>query len=865
MIRDSAGRLLRMLAADDNGKPSERVFVLGGEHEHRVNLPAQQSRAINLAWALDERRKLHGRRVVVVGAGVAGATFAAAAARRGAHIALIDEHEEPITVQRAADQRYLHPNLFDWPNAGWQCETADLPVLNWRAEVASDVRNQLVAGFALSASSLYSGSMRWLPQRVVVCVKALETGVRVVYVALRDFCAGDIVAPGYRLTADIVVTAPGFLPEKGITGSISGSYWKDDRLCELTKPGVLIVGDGDGALTELLRVALKGAMNAPLWHQQQLPDLVSGVGDQLRLRLLDIEARMRDDLRAGSRAALTSDEPTMGALDSILRAHVRDRRVELVARKPLLKANAFLINRFLAARLSNVRSDAVTLTERRKRIRSDGIAALARGRDVIWRIGPPHEPPLVVPFFRLREIVAAIGRSKLLRGRAGLVSDALDETRTPCWTDDRAPWSRHLRSAAILATLDDLRPPGDDPDRPRLSASALLRMDLYGRRGGHSRSVWADHTMKVKSPSNKPAGRDDAERIVSTAARLVRLAHALRPAMRSWWWLKLADGVPYLSLDLLGIATDLAPKLVAATIAAGETPGLALGDACPRGARLPRTWVRVERVAAPGASTPADLADDLAVIKAPPTWERFRRGRSGVGAAAPLLRATSQDRQIAGKAATIIKQLRLALPSDATIEDVVEVAEGLTRSWPPPRELILALLAELGRAGSDRERSGALAADLFTRAIASQVAAILRPALFVFGQLVGLERRNAPLFSWVCANLIGESKEANPVAVGRALMLTSVAEFRPFASGSPRETPRVKIPLAASHLRDAMRFSPRAAADFAPDILREVAQIRSRDADVQRLADQLLARRADEPYVNIDLSYAGLIVSGARR
>src|SRR4051812_5425823 len=107
MARDLPGLLLRALAARhaDGDRPSRRVFVLGGQHERRVNLPAQQARALNLAWALSEGGLFHPavsnefeHPVVVVGAGAGGLTFAAAVATLGVPVTVIDEHEEPMAT-----------------------------------------------------------------------------------------------------------------------------------------------------------------------------------------------------------------------------------------------------------------------------------------------------------------------------------------------------------------------------------------------------------------------------------------------------------------------------------------------------------------------------------------------------------------------------------------------------------------------------------------------------------------------------------------------------------------------------------------------------------------------------------------------
>src|SRR3954447_22635650 len=130
MLRDWSGLTLRALAARaPDGGPSERTFVIGSMGEPRLNVPAQQARAINLAAALRDIGLLdRNSRTIVAGGGVAGTTFAAAATQTGATVHLIDEHEEPVVVERWSRSRYLLPNLYDWPLNGWNVEEAAVPV-----------------------------------------------------------------------------------------------------------------------------------------------------------------------------------------------------------------------------------------------------------------------------------------------------------------------------------------------------------------------------------------------------------------------------------------------------------------------------------------------------------------------------------------------------------------------------------------------------------------------------------------------------------------------------------------------------------------------------------------------------------------
>ncbi|MDO8213983.1 FAD-dependent oxidoreductase [Conexibacter sp. CPCC 206217] len=279
MSGDDAGLILRALAArTESGAPSRSVFVLGGFHERRVSLPSQQRRAINLAWALNARGRLEPKRLVaVVGGGVAGATFAVTAAATGdAEVVLIDEHEEPITTQRASAERFLSPNLFDWPNQAWRKREGNLPFMNWRAAHADEVRIQLLNAFVAQAGE----RLHYAPQHWAT---AIEEGDGVVRVSGTSIPALLHAGPGWTADVDAVVVATGFLPEKRVRGTVSGSYWRDSRTS--LPPGAhrspVVVGDGDGALTELFRIALRGGRRRGLrFRQEQLRGLAGfGIDD----------------------------------------------------------------------------------------------------------------------------------------------------------------------------------------------------------------------------------------------------------------------------------------------------------------------------------------------------------------------------------------------------------------------------------------------------------------------------------------------------------------------------------------------------------------------------------------------------------
>src|SRR4051794_6954600 len=106
------------------------VFVIGYEAP-QVTVYSQQLRALNLIWALSQRKKLEAAEIVIVGGGIAGVTAAVAAILHGARVTLLEQHDELLHLQRGCHTRYLHPRIFEWPAGTARRAGAELPILNW--------------------------------------------------------------------------------------------------------------------------------------------------------------------------------------------------------------------------------------------------------------------------------------------------------------------------------------------------------------------------------------------------------------------------------------------------------------------------------------------------------------------------------------------------------------------------------------------------------------------------------------------------------------------------------------------------------------------------------------------------------------
>ncbi|HEX7145291.1 MAG TPA: FAD-dependent oxidoreductase [Gaiellaceae bacterium] len=580
--RDWPGLVLRLAQArGGDGQLCPQTFVLGGSHETRVTVVAQQARAINLAWALHRTGRLVGRdgkpsSVGVVGAGAAGATFAAAAGLLGANVTLVDEHEEPITTQRWSFDRYLHPNLFDWPVEGWNQERAGLPLMDWAAGPSARVRLELLAGFALAAAR---GGVTWCSQHSVSEVDSADGKVKLTVCDLRSTAEPD-AAGSVRVAEesyDLVVVATGFLPEPrvGDRTTMSGSYWKDNDLAQVLDDSEqrhhTIVGDGDGALTELLRLSLIGREAKREFNQSMLTTLATQLLDADRLRedVLSVEAGISGTRGKGTLHAYASG--SFDGADDSLRDWLRPSAggVEVRAGRVTSLRNAFALNRFLAARLTA--GSSVRFLRGAPFLEAD-VPALAPSR-VVWRTGPrPRVRTLLVrPALAVKDAGDALAGDPSRQDVLGTVDDLMDASREPRWD---------ARARELLAV-------------PAEESALKAAVDL--ERGGLAVSRgfgW--------KPAGWPASVDapPLPELPDMILDLARMALSIGngPPPEVWSNFLVNHDSVAVSLDLVAVAADRTPTEIIDQLRRTDAPGIRLVLIhVPRGpSDLERVWIRVD-------------------------------------------------------------------------------------------------------------------------------------------------------------------------------------------------------------------------------------------------------------------------------
>ena len=127
---------------------SPGLYVVGC-YDSRITFYSQQVRALELAYALREQQHLASNaRIAVIGGGAGGVTLAAALAlTANVNVVLFERADVLLPLQRGSTRRRIDPHIYDWPRDDADHEFAELPLLDWRAGPASDVRDAVVSEF----------------------------------------------------------------------------------------------------------------------------------------------------------------------------------------------------------------------------------------------------------------------------------------------------------------------------------------------------------------------------------------------------------------------------------------------------------------------------------------------------------------------------------------------------------------------------------------------------------------------------------------------------------------------------------------------------------------------------------------------
>lgn len=249
-------------------------LYLIGSLERGLTVYNQQLRAHNLVWSLWElHRHVRGfsdiniRRVAIIGGGIAGLTTAACFLSRfdDASVTVFEQLWDLCPLQQGADNRWLHPRIYEWPAPGSRAPGASLPVLNWSEGRASDVARTIVSEFGKFCEFFAKSEERLTVLLGLRHFRINAAKNEIDWVANRAKRAGAFFqtgeAEGSSAVFDTIVLTAGFGLETLSPAYPTNSYWRNEQigqpLLNGTRQNYVVSGFGDGALIDLCRLTIE--------------------------------------------------------------------------------------------------------------------------------------------------------------------------------------------------------------------------------------------------------------------------------------------------------------------------------------------------------------------------------------------------------------------------------------------------------------------------------------------------------------------------------------------------------------------------------------------------------------------------------
>lgn len=424
------------------------TYILGG-FATRVTFHSQQIRAFNLIYALFKTRKLKaGSEVCVIGGGLAGLTVAAAAKLKGCLVTIYEEKDYLLGLQKGSQNRYVHPNIYDWPEEGCNINTTSLPCLNWSSGTAEEILKNIQKEWDADFSTVNTN--------VKHPVNSISKDRNKPRITVND--------PFIYKSFNCVIVATGFGVEKPLGSYPARSYWKSDQLHQqYSSPSqlthFLVSGCGDGGLIDILRLSLK-----EFSHEDFINNFLNDPSlDDIKKKLLEIEEEAFDDPENASDILWDGYESLdfpKELLDKMAKNFRTDTKVVLNGKIPTpMTLQSSLINRvgvYLLMKLRKVAYKQATLDS----VSIDGSKCKAN----------LHKPNKDIMIEEYDDIVLRHGPdpviNQLVAKDATLINRSKkDPTAVKAWTEDFYP----KRNIALLTPS-----PMDIANERKLELSALI-------------------------------------------------------------------------------------------------------------------------------------------------------------------------------------------------------------------------------------------------------------------------------------------------------------------------------------------------------------------------------------------------------
>jgi len=246
-------------------KINEDKYIIG-IFQDGITVYKQQIRTLNIFHAL-YKTKLKpfandkNYQIGIIGAGVAGLTFAAAALEAGFRVLLYEKTSVYLHMQFGCDIRKIHPNLYEWPDKNYINPYAELPLLDWKHDSASNVVKQIIRGWEKIKTAATASDLKGVKtfEKFMSCEKievkrALHKGKLKYGVSHK----GEESATNF---CDLLIYATGYGVESGVDSKANTpSYWRNDYYAQIDMhkeaPRYIISGVGDGGLIDLFRLKI---------------------------------------------------------------------------------------------------------------------------------------------------------------------------------------------------------------------------------------------------------------------------------------------------------------------------------------------------------------------------------------------------------------------------------------------------------------------------------------------------------------------------------------------------------------------------------------------------------------------------------
>jgi len=258
------------LALEDNEyldlfKINEGKYLIG-VYQGGITVYKQQLRALNIFHTLVKTGKIalaSDFSIAIIGGGVAGLTFAAAALKANISVAIFEKAPNYLHMQHGCDTRKIHPNIYDWPDEGSTFPNARLPVLSWTHNTASHVVKQILKGLDeikqqiddsdhLEAPGLFTRHF----QGEILKINEPTPETRGKFTI--EYKKNSSKSTTY---CNLIIFAVGYGVEEKLEESDVPSYWRNDALGQSmlneSKGSFLISGTGDGGLMDLFRLKIR--------------------------------------------------------------------------------------------------------------------------------------------------------------------------------------------------------------------------------------------------------------------------------------------------------------------------------------------------------------------------------------------------------------------------------------------------------------------------------------------------------------------------------------------------------------------------------------------------------------------------------